>query len=298
MSTQEQVFELLQDTGLNWTVNKLPLVGPEGQKTGSNGLFRADTGAWLGTVGPRYVPMQNHTLAETIIEASQAIGLTAKRGGCLRGGSRIYFQVELESVQIGKSPIKRYVTALNSHDGSTSIAFGSTNTVIWCDNTFFKVYQSKDVSRFRHTESAKSRIEFAIAEMKATLESENKMIDSFKIMEKHSATTGALESILKKIIKRAFNVEEKENTSTRRTNQLSMLSEAIKIEFNDQGENLWGLFNGVTRYTNHMAVPKSSNRIDYIMSGTGYKTNLVAFDEIMNWIEGNTVEETPELISL
>ena len=55
----EKTFNLLEATGLNWTVNKLPLYSKDGLTTESFGIFRNDNNNWLGTVGKRYEEMQN-----------------------------------------------------------------------------------------------------------------------------------------------------------------------------------------------------------------------------------------------
>ena len=59
MSTFEKTFNVLQDTGLNWSVEKKPLVSEDGLPTESYGIFRNDNNAWLGTAGERL-----HTLSE------------------------------------------------------------------------------------------------------------------------------------------------------------------------------------------------------------------------------------------
>ena len=41
-STQEKTFELLQSTGLNWTVKKEELVSKDGKPTESYGIFKSD----------------------------------------------------------------------------------------------------------------------------------------------------------------------------------------------------------------------------------------------------------------
>lgn len=293
MSTNEQTFELLEATGLNWTVNKLALTGPEGEATESYGLFRNDNGKWLGTVGPRYTPMQNHELASTIIDACQGVGIEAKRGGQLSGGRRVYLQAALTDEYIGKSGVKRYITALNSHDGSTAIGFGATNQVVICENTFHMAYTSGDLTKFRHTPSAKERINAAMLQLRSALAAEQQLMDNFKRMADTGLKEDMVTKVLERIIKRGFAVEGNEEISTRKRNQLVNLNGAIERELNDEGRTLWGLFNGITRYTNHIAAPKNgseADRMEYLMSGGGYKLNAIAYEEIMGWIDAHTDE--------
>ena len=76
-----KVLELLEQTGLNWTVKQVPLISSSEDpklnwlKTGCTGIFRNDNGDWLGTVSEKYTPYQNFQLAETVIGASEGFGL-------------------------------------------------------------------------------------------------------------------------------------------------------------------------------------------------------------------------------
>lgn len=288
----EKVYQILEQTGLNWTVNQVPLVSQSDKlelnnlSTSSTGIFRNDNGAWLGTVSGTYVPYQNHELAQTIIGASQGFGLDVSKGGILQQGKKVYLQTELNEEFIGKSGVKRYITALNSHNGSTSIGFGSTNVVVVCQNTFYKAY--KEINKFRHTASAKDRILLAMQDLRKAIQLDENLMKNFKVM----SDTRLSDEIFAKIIDKCFriNIDSKtKDISTQKLNQLEKVNKAIETEINLEGATLWGLFNGVTRFTNHYSNTKSKE--EYIMTGGGYQTNLVAYETIMNWIEENTNKE-------
>jgi len=288
--TSEKVFEILEATGLNWTVNQIPLISKsEDAKlnnlaTNSSGIFRNDNGSWLGTVSEKYTPYQNHQLAETIVMASEGFGLDVSRGGTLGGGRKVYLQTELKTEFIGKSDVKRYITALNSHNGTSSIGFGSSNTVVVCQNTFYKAY--RDINKFRHTASASDRIKLAMIDLRRAIELDEKLMKNFKIMSE----TPLNDEIFANILKKCFDADKNaktSDTSTQKVKQLQAVNTAISTELDLEGATLWGLFNGVTRYTNHYT--KSKDKQEYVMVGGGYQTNLLAYEEIMAWIENNTV---------
>jgi len=291
-SKAEQVFEVLEATGLNWTVNAVPLISKSenpklnGLVTENRGIFRNDTGGWLGTVKNQYVPYQNHELAETIVEASNSIGLDVVRGGDLKGGKLVYLQTELKEEFIGKSPIKRFITAVNSHNGSTAIGFGSSNTVVVCQNTFYKAY--KDIAKFRHTTNAAERIKMAIWDLRQAIEKDEKLMHNFKVMAEQPLKDEVVARVLKACFK--IDLDAKEADVAKATiKKLEKVNKAVSMEMDLEGKTLWGLFNGVTRYTNHMATSEK-NKQEYVMSGAGYNTNLVAYETIMEWIEANTAE--------
>ena len=132
-----QIFDLLDKTGLTWTVNKKPLVS-EGDllRTGSHGLFRSDNNQWLSTVSDEYIVLQNWEMAQIIMSAGNELGLETTRGGQLKDGLLVYLQLELPPARIGKSEVQRLLSVLNSYDRSRAVGFGSTSTVVVCQNTF------------------------------------------------------------------------------------------------------------------------------------------------------------------
>jgi phage/plasmid-like protein (TIGR03299 family) len=275
-----KTFELLTDTKTNWGVTKKPLKCPDGYPTESFGIYRNDNNKWLGTVGKTYEMMQNATLAENIIEASMDIS-EKFRGGELYGGKKVYYQAQLQDEQIANDTIKRYITGLNSHDGSSSIGFGFTNTVVVCQNTFYMAM--KEVNRFRHSASAHQRVELAREEIRRTLKAESSLMDNYKRM----ADTKISSVVTKRVIADLFKFLEEDfdkdvkDFSTKKVNDLSKFNKILESELKSHGSTLWGLFNAVTWKTNHQDV-KGDKGLENVMVGTGYRKNLNAYNIIVD----------------
>lgn len=289
MEFQQKVFSLLEATGLNWSVNKEPLFSQDGKAANRFGMFRNDNNACLGVVGERYTVFQNSQLAETMVQASEGVGINLEKGGLLGGGGKVYLQAELQPEFIGKSSVKRYITALNSHDGSTSIGFGSSSTVVVCQNTFFRAYG--EVTKIRHTVTAESRVKEAMEQLRNALTLDNKLMETFKRM----ADMEMKDELVERVIRKIFSVDPKqtqqEEISSRKKNQISEFAGAITKEIELEGKTVWGLFNAVTRYTNHHKAPKDeAKRADYLMDGGGYQINNMCYEEIMVWLDKNTAE--------
>ena len=275
-----KTFDLLTDTKTNWGVTKKPLTCPDGYPTESFGIYRNDNNKWLGTVGKQYELMQNSTLAENIIEASMDIS-EKFRGGELYGGKKVYFQAQLSDTQIANDTIKRYVTGLNSHDGSSSIGFGFTNQVVVCQNTFH--IAMKDVNRFRHTSSAQQRVELARQEINRMVKIESGLMDNYKRMADTKINTAVTKRVIADLF--GFNEEdfdkETKDFSTKKINDISKFKEILDSELSSHGQTLWGLFNAVTWKTNHQDV-KDNKSLENVMVGSGYRKNLNAYNIIVD----------------
>jgi phage/plasmid-like protein (TIGR03299 family) len=290
MSTNEQVFELLYSTGTAWNVNKKPLFTADGEETDSFGLFRSDNSQYLATVGNRYQVYPNQELAKSVVIAAQELGLNDFRGGNLQAGRKVYYQVALSDAHIANDTIKRHITALNSHDGSSSIGFGTSNTVVICQNTFYMAF--RDVGRFRHTENAKEAVAAARIALIEALKGEQKLIDNFARMAEKPID----KTLFGDIVQKLFDVKLEAKTdevSTRKANQVRAFNQVVQSELASHGETLWGLFNAVTFYTNHIETKASNGEqkksaVENVMCGSGYDKNAVAFDLIMNHVEKHT----------
>lgn len=282
ITKNEKVFELLEETETNWTANKIELIGfnkDDGLlSTDSFGIFKSSNDQWLGTVGKQYVAMQNAELAEVIIGLQDAFGGEV-RGGSMQDGKRIYYQNTLPDEFIAKDTLKRQITCLNSHNGSSSIGFGSTNTVVSCSNTFHKAM--KDLSKFRHTLNASDRLKEAVIDYKKALMCDEELMNDFKRMSEVKLSP----SIVDTVIENLFKIDKRDPTdfSTRKKNQILNFQKAAEREISEKGENIWGLFNAVTYFTNHMEVTSKTD--EHVMIGGGYKKNLMAYCVLANYAE-------------
>jgi hypothetical protein len=72
-----------------------------------------------------------------------------------------------------------------------------------------------------------------------------------------------------------MSIKTESELSTRSLNAMETLYGHIKKETNQKGDNLFGLFSGVTSWTTHeKSAPRRENgREESMMTGTNYKTN-------------------------
>ena len=283
------LFNTLETTGTNYTVNKLPLYALNGETfdtmdTNSFGIFRNDTGAWLGTVGDRYTAIQNKDLAEIIVKIKSEFGGDIK-GGSFKGGAKVYYQNSLPDHVINEHKIKRFITCLNSHDGSGSVSFGASNTVVICDNQFHAM--SKELDTFRHTSNAEARLKLAVENFKLQLEREKNIINTFDKMNEVNLDKNIVSMVIENMFKVKRDADIKD-ISTRKQNQMLTFDKVCSKELKEKGSTLWGLFNSVTFYTNHIQVNNNkTERLSNVMQGAGARLNAQTYSIINKYMNDN-----------
>jgi phage/plasmid-like protein (TIGR03299 family) len=264
--------ELLITSKTDWSVSKRPLFGPNGEETPGYGIFRDDTNNCLGLVGSKYTITQNEEVLEMLMDAAGSVNIPAVRGGALGKGERIYYQFQLPEVTIGGSKNLRYLTGLTAHDGLSKIGFGATNVVVVCQNTFFQAF--KDCEAVKHTPNHKEKLHGIIKSLKESLSAEEFMIDRMIKLSETFIPSKVDDDFLFEII--GGHLE-----STRSNNRLNDLKAAMSTEYTSHGETAYGLFNAVTRFTNHMTPYKDLDaKRKALMFGAGARINIRAFDLI------------------
>jgi Domain of unknown function (DUF932) len=292
-TTQEvaqEVEKILNTTGLSWDVKKEDLVSVTGLETRNSGIFRNDNDLWLGTTSKKYTPYQNSELVYTIYIASKQLNIRIVGGGENYDGKRVYLLLELPDEFIGNTKIKRYITAVNYHNGGGSVGFGSTNKIETMTssgnyncNNFFRLYP--DLGKFRHSSSIKQRIQIAINELFNSIKKDNDMMNAFSKM----AEVKLENELLAEVMKACYSVDldnNMSNMSTRQFNKITAVSNIVTQEVKNEQDTVWGLFNGILKST-QITTPKSSNTDDYYMAGQGYNINMKAYTTILDYLAKN-----------
>jgi phage/plasmid-like protein (TIGR03299 family) len=253
MVQTNRIQDVLNETNLNWTVREESLTTQSGiiipkQKA----IVRDDTNEVLSIHGEGYYPYQNHQLIELLDKVSQQSGLPIHRGGLFGNGEKVFIQLKSNDMKLGNDRIEGYITGINSFDGTTSLAFGPSNITISCQNTFFGAFRSMD-TKVRHTKNMVMRVEDICRGLEKVIDEESKMFEDIKMLSETRMTkqnedwvTRTLFNIMKEV---DMNDEEQVSSVTR--NKLTRFYVDLNGELKEKGDNMWGLFSGVTKYTTH-----------------------------------------------
>lgn len=248
-----RVQDVLNQTGLNWTVREESLTTESGiiipqQKA----IIRDDTNTVLSVHGEGYYPYQNHQLIELLDKVSQQVGLPIHKGGMFGDGKKVFIQLKSNDLKLGTDRVEGFITGVNSFDGSTSLAFGPSNITISCQNTFFAAFRNMD-TKVRHTKNMVMRVDEICRGLERVIEEEAVMFEDIKQMADTKMTKENQEWVSRLLfnIEREVNLNDEKALSTVTRNKLSRFEIDLNGELKEKGDSLWGLFSGVTKYTTH-----------------------------------------------
>lgn len=278
------IIELLDQTNLNWKVKTENIVTESGiTLDGYKAIVREDTNTPLSVRSEDYYPYQNYELIELLEKVSNQTGLELKKGGFFKDGARVYVQLKSNNLTLGNDRIEGFLTGINSFDGSTSLAFGPSNITISCMNSFFAAFRDMQ-SKVRHTKNMVVKIDEICKALDGVINEERMIFDNIVKLSETRIGQNDVDSVIKKLfnIKPEIDLKDDESISTVTKNKLSRFHIDLNGELQGKGDNLWGLFSGVTKYTTH-SMTKSDNT-EAKMFGIYGKRELQIFNDLVEMV--------------
>lgn len=273
--------EILKTTGLDWNYRVEKVFTESGIELDRIGIVREDTNQILGVHSNGYVPFANDQLVELLQRVSSLTGLEIHKGGEFGGGKKVFVQLKSNDLKLGNDRVEGFVTGINSFDGSTSLAFGNSNLTISCQNTFFAAYRNLD--KVRHTKNMNYKIDEICRGIDVLVEEEKQMFTTIKKMSETRFSEGTKDRVIKTLFDVNMDINlvgfnDSDELSTNTKNKLSRMYIDMNGEIQDKGDNVWGLFSGITKYTTH-SLSKYDNT-ENKMFGTYGKRERQIFQEL------------------
>jgi len=250
-----KVEEIIEKFGLYWIVKKEPLLLPDGIESGFFGTVRQDTRQTFAAVKEGYEVFQNHELAELVYRIAGNLDGEVSRGGSFDGGGKVYLQISQEDFKVAGDRIKRWYTSMNSFDTSAALKWGASGTTISCSNTWTMAYKGLQ-NTVKHTSNMRNMIDASMRVIERLQEADKSLYEVLTQFTEVEAKREHIEGVVKAVTEVDLSMSLKEaekEYSTKRLNNAKSLMESITNEMSYKGQNLWGLWSGMTHYTTHKA---------------------------------------------
>ena len=282
-SIKTKTQEILSANGLDFRIEKAPMFAKNrlGEEVPSPyyGLINSKSNEVINTVKEGYTVSQNDEIIELVLRGMEGFGsdLTVSKAGSLNGGRKVFIQLGITGVgKVAFDTIKRYVTIIDSNDGSTSLSIGIGDLTMSCSNQFAKFYKRGD-AKFRHSASLVEKLKTIPSLIELALSESLRQIETYNTFASTQCSKDLAHELVRSLIgfDRLSSMDVLSSKSTRSINVMDKLYNHIDREMLDKGMNLWGLHSGVTSFTTHeISVPKRDNaRMESVLIGSAYKMN-------------------------
>jgi len=289
--TFQEGFEL---AGLDWEVETGPLYYFDENNERvlfkkRRRVFRTSDNRTLGSVGPKWTPLQNREAFDIFEPLVESGDLKLHTAGSLRNGERIWclLQMTAAPAEIVKGDeIAKFVLLSNGHDGQLAVRVGFTPIRVVCANTeaLARNHKASKLIRVRHSRFVKENCEairdvmnLANAEFETTAE-------QYRLL----AARQINEHDLRKYIKLVLEIDTSKSEDELSTRKKNLMDRVQWYFENGKGQDLkgvngtwWGAYNAVTEYYNHEFGRNANNRMDSVWFGQNQTVVTRALDQAL-----------------
>ena len=271
-------------------------------------VYRSNGGKPLSgnkSLGKDYTPMQPREFLDNIIETVRDYGanldLSTLQFNEFCGGSKIEFRIKMHPLSFKNNKGLKDITNLEvtfstSYDGSKSSTISLYTERLVCTNGMVRS-GLEGVLKGRNTIGGKAKILSYASEVAQLVEMTEGFKQQMQKLDKIKLTKKQVEAFKLSLLgyNRQF-LDESDKAEGHKKQQyeiLNLLDKAIQIEFERTGATAFGLLQGVTYYTNHLASRSGiatkiePSREEYIRFNQGAKTNEKAQDLLFALLEVN-----------
>ena len=212
--------------------------------------LRDDTHQVIGVTGKDYQVFQNSDLKELVMPAVEEGLLTVNNIGYLGVGGKVFIQAEMVGdYTIAGEDHRGMITLMNSHDGTSALAAGVTDTRVICGNTFAMAMGDMS-TRLRHGKNLHNDANQITAIMDFVNEGMRVYSESVEAL----ASRRCDETKVVRMIEEVYN---KPAESVRATNNIIKF---FKSGAGNSGSTLYDAVNGFTEYFTHQAGTDDNKR--------------------------------------
>jgi len=235
------------------------------------GVYKSTGGQPLGVVGKTYVPTQPRALYEGLLDCD--IDMANASFNTYKDGARCYFDIPIERLSfknnMGIADETDVSIRLNTgFDGKTKTTFNVHTHRLICSNGM-KVTTTEFSMGFKNTTGNQGKALSICHDVSRILET----ITDVKQLYVDLDSIQINGNIVDKYLARVMDIDKalRSEWTTKKTNIYNNVMGSIQTEFERTGTTAFGLLQGITHYTNHVASVSGSD--DYLLGGTGGKTN-------------------------
>ena len=254
---------------LDWDIKVQPLKTITGISANRKAIMRTDNGSVLGVMSNRYKPLSNSRLIKlcTLIERTGNFRIegysTFRNGKVVMAFMRNYDP----KLNINGYNLSEYLLLGNSHDGSKRIFIGSSQNLVRCENQFTS---TSPVFQKKHLGDVEINSSFAEA-IKSEYEKERLSIYAkMKHLREKSINEEIIGRLVRYLIRSDRTIShERFNSEVKPIKPIDLITQSIRREIAELGQNAFGLFNGVTWYTSH-ELPRNQNNFGNVNGAASY----------------------------
>lgn len=249
----------------------------------SFGIYKGTGGNALGVMGSTFEPMQPKeflaSIINTVHECSVDLDLETLEFNEYSGGEMIEFSLNLAPTyfknRAGKDDLTEnkllFTTSFNGKK-SNQISLYTYRQI--CTNGMMG-YALDTALKGKNTIGGKAKILTYCSEVSKIATESITFAEKLKALDKLEIKQAQIDAFMLKLLGyNAQTLKAGDKPETKKVNILDRINESVALEFSRTGTTAFGLLNGITHYTNHVANnSKDISDNEFIRFNNGFKLN-------------------------
>ena len=230
----------------NWEVEEKQVLVDGYPDRNYKALVRSDRNEVLSIMSGRYRTFRNGDLAKLCEDICKYAGFGMAGFDEFRRGKLViaYLETNRKGVKVNGHNLQEYLTIGNTHDGSGKIFIGTANYLFRCENQFSRIFRVFDTPHTRDLRFDSEEIRDIVNQFR---NGSDELYGKFELMKQIRIDQGLIDQLVREVLETNM-IDSSEVKGGERE---ELLRAGIKKETEALGNNVWGLFNGVTWYTSH-----------------------------------------------
>lgn len=289
------VDEMLVAAGLNWKVEARPLFTVDGagqqiKLPTKMALVRDSDDKVLSVIGNNWKPLQNHEAMEFFREFAEAGNIKLETAGSLKGGKVVWALAKLNTgfyVNGKHDKVEGYILLISPHEPGAAIQIRITTVRVVCANTMAMAENERNAPVFRihHTTEfnvekakeavglSKERIGKAELEAKALAQLKMSQFDTIRFLSKFfTELKSPTDEDVKSLVA---------NENGARSKKFDQVLESIESAPGAMPGTAWGVMNGLTHWSDHVAGKPGDYRLTKSWLGENDRMKTKAYTELL-----------------
>jgi len=278
-----KLFKVLDVPVPNPNIKSEELQGIEFENPKTQIIYN-DKGKYLGTVGDVYQSIQPITFLESIetsvFNCDANLDLSKLTYHERKEGAIISFKLPTEIISFKNKngileEIPLFVEIETGFGGTAATTIGLYSKRLICSNGM-KIIQSEIDLKFKHTVNMNHKALIFCDELFKTVAKVQDTKEMWKAMDSKQVNVSTTERFIRELAEIKHN-EIISDLSTRKQNIFNSIGASVAKEFERTGATVFGLLQGATYYTNHVASGNDAGFDgDFVNVANGFKINTKA----------------------
>lgn len=260
---------------LDWDIQLKPVCVQNTEVPNYQSIVRTDNEKVLALTKKSYHPATNEKFVEVVGRIYEFTGFEVEGYSVFQDGRKVLAYLKnKEKMRIGDFDSENYMVIGNSFDCTTGFFTGISNVVLRCTNQFSRMNIGKSV---RHDSQINLKLDELVRFYKDFMLQENELKTILESWNRAEAS----DHLVKEFVDVVLDIPQ-ETVGAVKLNQRESLFNSINTEIQQMGSSAYGLFNGLTHYTSHVA--RTSHKMFGNPLGHSYKLNERGFKFLKNAI--------------